>query len=100
MYGPLPVVTPPVRVFCAEATDAMARTPNTISDVGQDGILRRIGNPPGSPVENRRAEQRNEDLVIHAFSETALGKRGPCGAASWWAGSTKFCRSFRPVIQT
>src|SRR6266404_3169500 len=34
------------------------------ANVGQDGILRRIGNPPGSPVENRRAEQRNEDLVI------------------------------------
>src|SRR6266699_1559928 len=31
--------------------------------VGQDGILRRIGNPPGVTVENRRTEQRNEDLV-------------------------------------
>src|SRR5260221_9433975 len=29
----------------------------------QDGILRRIGNAPGSPVENRRAAQRNKDLV-------------------------------------
>ena len=42
------------------------------ANVGQDGILRRIGNPPGSPlaehraVENRRAAQRNKDLVIQA----------------------------------
>ena len=24
-------------------------------DVGQDGILRRVGNPPGAPGTNRRA---------------------------------------------
>src|SRR5436190_19317916 len=29
-----------------------------------DGILRRIGNPPRSPVENRRAAQRFNDLAI------------------------------------
>ena len=31
--------------------------------------------------QNRRAAQRFWHLVVHAFSETALGERGPCGAA-------------------
>ena len=55
--------------------------------------------PQGAP-QIRRAPQRSERIVVQAFSETPLGKRGPAGQQGR-AGShrQKFCRIGPSVVQ-
>jgi len=38
------------------------------------------GGGAACPPQNRRGPRRNDCVVVHGFSETALGKRGPAGS--------------------